>query len=121
MTQHAALSPVAPVDAKQLVVEVDDASFEREVLASEVPVLVDFSATWCGPCRALDPILRQLAAEQAGKVKVVRLDTDASPATTARYGIRSAPTLLVLVRGEKRAQHVGLTTKERILRLLALG
>jgi thioredoxin 1 len=101
------------------VIEVDDDSFEKEVLAAEVPVLVDFGATWCGPCKALAPIVARVATETAGRVKVVTVDMDASPRTSQRYGIRGVPTLLVFRKGEKTAQHLGATTKEKVLELLA--
>jgi thioredoxin 1 len=100
------------------VVEVDDTTFEKEVLAAEVPVLVDFVAPWCGPCKALAPIVERVAFETAGRVKVVRVDTDASPRTAQRYGIRGVPALLVFRSGERTAQHLGSTTKERVLELL---
>ncbi len=102
------------------VIEVDDASFEAEVLAAELPVLVDFGAPWCGPCRALVPIVERLAIETAGRLKVVTVDTDASPRTAQRYGIRGVPTLLVFREGKKTAAHLGATTKERLLELVAL-
>jgi thioredoxin 1 len=101
------------------VMEVDDSSFEREVLSAEVPVLVDFSAAWCGPCRALTPIVEQISVEAAGKAKVVMVDTDASPETAKRYGIRGVPTVLVFRNGEKTGQHVGLATKDKLLQLLS--
>ena len=102
---------------KDDVIDVRDENFDAEVLSSELPVLVDFGATWCGPCRALEPILAKFARENVGRVKVARIDIDEAPGVVKRYGIRSAPTLVVFRAGEKRAQHVGLTTKERILEL----
>ncbi len=101
------------------VIEVDDSSFESEVLAAEVPVLVDFVAPWCAPCKALAPIVQRVAVETAGRVKVVTVDTDASPATAQRYGVRGVPTLLVFRNGELTAQHLGATTREKVLDLLA--
>jgi thioredoxin 1 len=88
------------------VVEVDDDSFEKEVLTADVPVLVDFGAPWCGPCKSLAHIVARLAMETAGRVKVVTVDTDASPRTAQRYGIRAVPTIL------------GMASKERLLELL---
>ncbi len=101
------------------VIEVDDATFEKEVLAADVPVLVDFVARWCPPCKIVAPIVAGLAAESAGRFKVVTMDTDASPHTSQRYAIRGVPTLLVFRKGAKTAQHLGATSKERILELLA--
>jgi thioredoxin 1 len=99
-------------------VEVDDATFEAEVLAAEGPVLVDVGTHWCPPCRALAPIVEGVARETAGRVKVVTMDSDASPQTAQRYAIRAVPTLLVFRNGEKRAQHLGLASREKVLELL---
>ena len=100
------------------VTAVDDRSFEAEVLRAEAKVLVDFGARWCGPCRALDPIIARIADENVGRVKVVTVDIDDAPEVAARYGIRAAPTVMVFERGERLAQRVGLTTKENLLKLL---
>ena len=100
------------------VIELSDQSFEPEVIKSNVPVLVDFTATWCGPCKALAPIVEKIANENAGKYKVAKVDIDDCPATAQKYGIRSVPTVLVFKAGEKKAQHVGVTTKENLLKLL---
>jgi thioredoxin 1 len=100
------------------VIPVDDHSFEKEVLAAEVPVLVEFGARWCGPCRALAPIVERLATESAGRFKVVTVDTDDSPKTAERYGIRGVPTLLVFRNGERTAGHLGTATKQKLLELL---
>jgi thioredoxin 1 len=99
-------------------IEVDDATFEDEVLAAEVPVLVDVGATWCAPCKALAPIVDRVARETAGRAKVVKMDMDASPRTAQRYGIRGVPTILVFRHGEKTAQHLGATTREKLLAML---
>jgi thioredoxin 1 len=101
------------------VIEVDDSSFEKEVLTAEVPVLVEFGARWCGPCKALAPVVERLATENAGRFKVVTVDTDDSPRTAERYGIRGVPTLLVFRNGEKTAGHLGTATKQKLLELLA--
>ena len=100
------------------VIEVDDATFDEEVLRASVPVLVDFGATWCAPCRALHPIVQRIAAEHAGRIKVVTVDTDASPRTAARYGVRAVPTVLVFRAGERTASHLGVTSKEKLVALL---
>jgi thioredoxin 1 len=101
------------------VTEVDDTSFDEEVLTAEVPVLVEFGARWCGPCRALTPIVERLATENAGRFKVVTVDTDDSPRIAERYGIRGVPTLLVFRNGEKTATHLGTASKQKLLELLA--
>ena len=101
------------------VTEVNDTTFEDEVLAAEVPVLVDFGAAWCPPCRLLAPIVERIAEEHAGTVKVVIVDADASPRAARLCGVRGVPTLVVFRNGEKTAQHLGATTRERVLALLA--
>ncbi len=100
------------------VIEVDDSSFEKEVLATKVPVLVDFVAPWCGPCKALAPIVARLAMETAGRIKVVTVDTEASPATALRYGIRAVPTLLVFRNGDQTVRQLGVASKDKLLALL---
>jgi thioredoxin 1 len=103
------------------VLELDDATFDTAVLPSELPVLVDFGATWCGPCKALAPIVEALATENAGRLVVAYVDLDASPRLAARYGIRGAPTIAVFRRGERVAQHLGMTTKAGLLELASLA
>lgn len=98
----------------------DDQNFESEVLKAQGPVLVDFTATWCGPCKALAPIVDKLADEFEGKVKVGKLDIDAAPNVAAKYGIRSVPTVLVFEGGQKKAQQVGLTTRDKLVQLLGV-
>src|SRR5690606_33489909 len=79
---------------------VDDGNWDAEVLGADKPVLVDFWAEWCPPCKAMDPILDQLSVELADKVKIVKLDVDSNPSTTARYNVRAMPTLMVFKNGE---------------------
>lgn len=97
----------------------NDLNFDQEVLKSDTPVLVDFTATWCGPCKALAPIVDQLAQELEGQVKVGKLDVDESPVTAGKYGVRGVPTVMVFKGGERAAQHVGLTTKAKLKELVA--
>jgi len=99
-------------------VHLNDLNWDEEVTKSNVPVLVDFTAVWCGPCKVLSPIIQKLSDELAGKVKVCKLDIDESPATSAKFGIRGVPTVMVFVAGERKAQHVGLTSRENLLKLL---
>lgn len=88
-------------------VKVGDADFERVVAESEVPVLVDFYADWCGPCRMMAPTIDELAAKRAGEILVAKLDTDRNPATAGRYGIRGIPTLIVFRGGREIARRTG--------------
>jgi thioredoxin 1 len=94
--------------------EFKTAAFETEVLKSEIPVLVDFWAPWCGPCRALTPVIEKVAAEFEGKVTVGKLNVDEESAIAAKYSIMSIPTLLIFSKGQVVEQIVGLTTIEKI-------
>lgn len=100
------------------VIETDDSTFQREVLDADLPVLVEFGATWCPPCRALEPIVEQLATETAGTYKFAKIDTDDAPETAKRYGIRGVPVVMVFKKGERVAQHLGLTNRATLLNLL---
>jgi thioredoxin 1 len=101
------------------VAEVTDADFETEVLGSELPVLVEFTADWCGPCRQLAPVLSDIAAEEGERLKVVQLDVDANPGTTIAYGVMAMPTLMVFRDGEPVKSMVGARSKRRLLAELA--
>ena len=96
------------------IIALNDQDFRREVLEAEGPVLVDFTATWCGPCRALTPALEALASEYKGRVKVTKLDVDANQETPQQYGIRSMPTLLFFKQGKVVGQIVGAVPKARL-------
>lgn len=96
-----------------------DAAFDQDVLNSEVPVLVDFWAPWCGPCRAMSPTVDAIAAEYAGKVKVGKLNTDENPATAGRFQIRGIPTLLLFKGGQVVEQRVGAMPKPELVKMLA--
>ncbi len=100
------------------IVEVTDANFDADVLKSDKPVLIDFWATWCGPCRAIAPIVDELAAEYEGKVKVGKMDVDRNSATPMRYGVRSIPTLLVFKDGQVKEEIVGYVPKEQLQKAL---
>jgi thioredoxin 1 len=93
---------------------VTEASFDAEVLGESLPVVVDFTAEWCPPCKAIAPSLDQIADELAGKVKIVKLDVDADPAISTRYGVRSMPTLMVFRNGEPTAMQIGAQPKNRL-------
>jgi len=94
---------------------VTDADFEAEVLKSELPVLVDFSAVWCMPCKMIAPIVDALAVEMKDRIKVRVMDVDASPKTPATYGIRGIPTLLLFMGGNPKESIVGVVSKEKIV------
>ncbi len=95
--------------------EIDEATFESEVLTAPEPVLVDFSAVWCGPCKMLDPIVEELASEWTGKLKVVKLDVDHSPGIAMQYQVLGVPTLMLFVDGESRERITGFQPKNRIV------
>jgi thioredoxin 1 len=97
--------------AAENIVTVTDTSFEQEVLKSEMPVLVDFWAEWCGPCKMIGPIIDELAAEYEGRVKVVKMNIDDHKKVATDYGIRAIPTLLVFKDGQVAEQVVGLKSK----------
>jgi thioredoxin 1 len=104
--------------AAEGIVEVTDTNFDSDVLKADQPVLVDFWAAWCGPCRALAPIVDEIASSYRGRVKVGKMDVDKNNATPQRYGIRGIPTLLIFKGGQVREQIVGYVPKETIQKAL---
>jgi len=100
-------------------IEITDANFEQEVIQSDLPVLIDFWAVWCGPCRMIAPIVEEIAGEYDGKVKVGKLDVDNNPNTAVKYGIRSIPSLLIFKGGEVVDNIIGAVPKEQITEKLA--
>lgn len=103
------------------VLTANDLNFEREVLQSDVPVLVDFTATWCGPCKQIAPFIDQLADEYAGRAKVVKVDIDDSQATAAKFSIRGVPTIIVFKGGRAVAQQQGAAPKTVLQQVLERG
>jgi thioredoxin 1 len=99
-------------------ISIDDKNFDRDVLHSETPFLLDFTATWCGPCKMLAPIVEAIANEHVGTLRVGKIDIDDSPETASRFGIRAAPTLILFRNGKEAARQVGVTKKERLLAML---
>ena len=97
-----------------LVLHIGDADFQQEVLQSSIPVLVDFWATWCGPCQALAPTLDEIADDYQGKIKVVKIDIDQNPESAAQYNVRSIPTLLIFKNGNVEASKIGLQSKYQL-------
>ncbi len=102
-----------------VVLELDDATFDEVVGAGEVPVLVEFTAAWCGPCRTFAPVLADVASEQRGRLVVTSVDADEHPRLQERYGVMGLPTVLVFVDGQERRRIVGARGKQRLLGELA--
>ena len=96
------------------VAKVSDSSFDADVLKSADPVLVDFWAEWCGPCRVIAPMLEEVATELQGKLKIVKLNVDENPQTASKYGIMSIPTLMIFKNGEMAARQVGAAPKQKL-------
>ncbi len=97
---------------------VNDKNFAEEVLNVDLPVLVDFWATWCGPCRSISPIIEELAKEFTGRVKVTKLNVDESPATPSQYGVRGIPTLILFKGGKILDQIIGAVPKARLIAMI---
>ncbi|MBM4195538.1 MAG: thioredoxin TrxA [Gammaproteobacteria bacterium] len=100
------------------IVHIQEDTFDTEVLKSSTPVLVDFWAEWCGPCKAIAPVLEQIATEYQGRLRIAKVDVDSNQATAMRYGIRSIPTLMLFRNGVVEAQQLGLVSKDNLKKLL---
>lgn len=99
--------------------QVNDANFESEVLKDNLPVLVDFWAPWCGPCRAIAPVIEELAQEFEGKVKILKMNVDENPSTPSKFGIRAIPTLILFKNGEAVEQVTGAVSKASLKQMLS--
>ena len=96
------------------IIEVTDSSFEEEILKSDVPALIDFWATWCAPCKAIAPIVEEMATKYDGKLKVAKMNVDDNQSTPGKYGVRSIPTLILFKNGEVADQVIGAVSKSHI-------
>ena len=96
------------------IINVTDSTFEQEVLSSEVPVLLDYWAEWCGPCKMIAPILNDIADEYSGKIKVAKINIDENPGTPAKFGVRGIPTLMIFKSGSIEATKVGAMSKSQL-------
>lgn len=104
--------------ASDAIIELSDSTFESEVVNSDVPVLVDFWAPWCGPCRAVAPIVKEISSSYEGKIKVGKMNVDENQSTTMKFGIRSIPTLIMFKGGEAVDQIIGAVPKGEIERVV---
>ncbi|MFY0650208.1 MAG: thioredoxin TrxA [Betaproteobacteria bacterium] len=96
------------------IINVTDSNFEEEVLSSEIPVLLDYWAEWCGPCKMIAPILNDIADEYSGKIKIAKLNIDENPGTPAKFGVRGIPTLMIFKSGSIEATKVGAMSKSQL-------
>jgi thioredoxin 1 len=100
------------------VAEISDGSFSQEVLSSDIPVLIDFWAPWCGPCRAIAPVVEELAGVYDGRLKVVKMNVDDNPQTPSRYGVRSIPNLVLFKAGEVAEQVIGAVPRANLVKAI---
>ena len=100
------------------ILPISDDSFDGDVLEAEVPVLIDFWAPWCGPCKAIAPIVEELATEYEGKLKIVKMNVDDNPRTPSRYGVRGIPNLILFKGGEVKEQIVGAVPKAQLVKAI---
>jgi thioredoxin 1 len=103
------------------VLDVNDGAFSKEVLESDIPVLVDFWASWCGPCQAIAPVVEELAKEYTGKVKVAKINVEENPQTPGQYGVRGIPTLILFKNGQVLDHVVGVVSKEKLRQMVERG
>jgi thioredoxin 1 len=102
-----------------MTLEITDSSFQTEVTDAALPVLVDFWAPWCGPCKMVAPVLEELSQEYAGKIKIVKLNVDQNQQVAARFGISSIPTLIVFKNGKEAAKMIGFQSKDALKKMIA--
>ena len=100
------------------IVHIQEDTFDSEVIKSGTPVLVDFWAEWCGPCKMIAPVLEQIATEYQGRLRIAKVDVDSNQATAMRYGVRSIPTLMLFRNGVVEAQQVGMISKDNLKKIL---
>ena len=98
-----------------MITQVGDDNFEAEVIRSQLPVLIDFWAPWCGPCKSIAPVIEELAREYEGKLKIAKLNVDENPVTPSRYGVRGIPNLIILKAGAVKEQMVGAVPKSKLV------